>query len=315
MASEEQKALSTFLKEVHSALRNSTSQIGVEKAWKAHSKNTEILKKYAQCMEKLATTYWEHSETISRIDWTAKICYEYFINKTYLHYREQEQNIANKMQLKLNTVESFSEVLKLVDVGSCYNPFKLYNYFDVFAIDLCPANESVLQCDFLDTPIGTRTVIEDNKVKEIGENSYESVTFCFLLEYIPTSQLRITACQKAYDILKPGGLLTVTTPDSKHVGANSKTMKCWRYAFALMGFSRIRYQKFQHMHCMAFRKCLLKDVAIRWANIHKEPFMEYAIHIPQDFNTNEISKNSSQNQVIHHIIDDFQELPFYNMNE
>lgn len=312
MASEEHKSLAQFLKEVHSSLRKSSHKLGAEKAWLEHCQNQEVLFTYARCMEKLATQHWNANyatdiSATSRITWAADFCYDYFINKSYLKYRQKETDIAEKLGLTLTTLESFTMPLELIDVGSCYNPFNIYDFFNVFPIDLCPANESVMQCDFLNVPTGNNNLVEDNKVKQLQKDYYDVVTFCFLLEYLPSSDFRIKACEKAYELLKSGGLLIINTPDSKHVGANCKIMKCWRFSLACMGFTRIKYEKLKHMHCMAFRKALHIQTAVRWAEICKEPYMEYVMHIPQDFQT-EDDKETSVNIEISK--EDFNELPF-----
>lgn len=49
------------------------------------------------------------------------------------------------------------EKIRLLDVGSCYNPFQQCANavaFAVTALDLCPANESVYVCDFLKVSVG-----------------------------------------------------------------------------------------------------------------------------------------------------------------
>lgn len=317
MANQDHQLLSRFIKDVHTSLRKTSHELGAERAWHEHCKNQSMLEKYADYMQKLATTHWENncandtSEASSRIEWAVHYCNNYFINKEYENYRDKEQAIACKIELNLESTETFSEPLKLIDVGSCYNPFRKYDNFNVTAIDLCPANNSVLQCDFLCIPVGNETIIKGPKVVQLQQDSYDIVIFCFLLEYIPSSDLRISACEKALSILRPGGLLIINTPDSKHVGANSKIMKCWRYTLAQIGFNRIKYEKFKHMHCMAFRKSLHKDIAARWAKIHYESFMEFAIHIPQDFHNLDTESNDDQHQSLYSdLIQDFQEMPF-----
>lgn len=312
MASEEHKSLAQYLKEVHSSLRKSSYKIGAEQAWREHCEKKDTLKTYAQCMQKLATTHWTencNSETVSRIKWNADFCFDYFVNKTFLKHRLKEIEIVSKINATMDKEESFFSPIKLCDVGSCYNPFSMYNFFDVLAIDLYPANNSVYECDFLNVLIGSKLEIVDLKVKQLCKNYFDIVTFCFLLEYIPSSDLRIKACENAYKILKPGGLLMINTPDSKHVGANSKIMKCWQFTLANIGFSRIKYEKFKHMHCMAFRKSICKDAAVRWASIHKESYMENKIHIPQDF-AKDVKDEESSVVYTDISVDDFQELPF-----
>lgn len=38
-----------------------------------------------------------------------------------------------------------NDKLKLLDVGSCYDPFRSFNEFDTTAIDISPANEVMLE--------------------------------------------------------------------------------------------------------------------------------------------------------------------------
>lgn len=314
MASEEHKILANIIKDVHASLRQTSLEIGAEEAWLIHCNDKIKLTKYAESMQKLATTHWEDncansdSTAISRIKWTADLCYAYFNEELYLTFKKRELDIAKKINVKLTVEEDFSIPLKLIDVGSCYNPFKIYDFFDVLAIDLCPANQSVFECDFLNVLCGNSITQANNKIEQLSYSYFDVVTFCFLLEYIPSSPLRIKACENAYTILKPGGLLIIITPDSKHVGANCKLMKNWRYTLACIGFSRIKYEKFKHMHCMAFRKCLDKDIAVRWATIHKESYMDFALHIPQDFN--KASDNTTTATVVTASTEDFNELPF-----
>ncbi|XP_013165910.1 PREDICTED: probable methyltransferase BTM2 homolog [Papilio xuthus] len=324
MATEEHKELAYYIKEVHASLRKSSSKIGFRRAWLEHSKNEDILKKYAKCMERLATVHWDSNcldksnAVVSRIQWSADFSYNYYINDHYLKFRDRDIDISNKINISIDSLEQFSLPLKLLDVGSCYNPFKMYTFLDVLPIDLCPANNSVYQFDFLNVDIGEEMVIESQSIKELEQNSFDIVTFCFLLEYIPNSELRIEACVRAYNLLKPGGILIINTPDSKHVGANSKLMKCWRYTLACLGFSRIKYEKFKHMHCLVFRKSLHKDIAIRWSTLCKESNMEYGLFIPQDFlsdkeeddHTNIDKASNICNNDSATITEHFEELPF-----
>ncbi|XP_013139599.1 PREDICTED: probable methyltransferase BTM2 homolog [Papilio polytes] len=323
MATEEHKELAYYIKEVHASLRKSSSKIGFHRAWLEHCENEDVLKKYAKCMERLATVHWDNncldkSHVVSRIQWSADFCYNYYINEQYVKFREKEIDISNKIDINIDSIEQFTLPLKLLDVGSCYNPFKNYEYLDVLAIDLCPANNSVYQCDFLNVGIDKEIIIENHRINQLEENSYDIVTFCFLLEYIPNSELRIEACVRAYNLLKLGGILIINTPDSKHVGANSRLMKCWRYTLACLGFSRIKYEKFKHMHCLVFRKSLHKDIAKRWTLLCKEPNIEYGLFIPQDFLSDKEENQTNPDKTSIHVTNSaniteyFVELPFNN---
>lgn len=84
--------------------------------------------------------------------------------------------------------------------------------------------------------------------------SFDVVIFCYLLEYLPTPELRLKCCSKAYQLLRKEGLLVIVTPDSKHVCSNAFLYKCWQASLASLGFARVKYEKQQHFHGMVFRK-------------------------------------------------------------
>lgn len=307
MASEEHLKLSAQIKSVHKSLRKRAKKCGPTDAWREHINNKDQLFSYCQAMKLLATEHWEPKlmqntkNQEHRIAWSVQYCLEYFRDiKMRIHNREREQRIHESMsdsvlleQTILKDIDS-QQKIRLLDVGSCYNPFKEYNDFDVTAIDISPASPDVQNCDFL-----SASVINGNENEECHEHlffvmSYDVIVFSLLLEYMPTSEQRITCCQKAYDILDTEGILIIITPDSKHVGANAKLMKNWRYTLALMGFTRIKYEKLVHITCMVFRKALFKDVTLRWATLHKEDYMTNAMFIPQDFN--DFEDDSSANE-------------------
>ena len=52
---------------------------------------------------------------------------------------------------------------------------------DVLAIDIAPAQPSVIKCDFLQVETGPSDLIEDNSVKSLEVGSYDAVLFCLLL--------------------------------------------------------------------------------------------------------------------------------------
>lgn len=176
--------------------------------------------------------------------------------------------------------------IKLLDVGSCYNPLADFPELDVTAIDIAPATDTVMHCDFLAVPLKeSPPYCSNNRVEALPPMHFDAVVFSLLLEYFPTSEQRLHCCQKAYDVLKPEGILLIVTPDSRHQGANAKLMKNWRYSLGLLGFTRIRLDKLQHVTCMAFRKSFVKEISQQWCAANKEDYMEPALFIPQDFNT------------------------------
>lgn len=312
MASEEHLKLSSLIKDVHRQLRDDTLELGETFAWSQHLQLKHRLQIYSQAMQSLATTYWNtntavrntneanHGKEHNRIEWAVKFCLDYFGAELLpLKYqRDRELRILSLMNTSLDQgvydswQSNLNGRLKLLDVGSCYNPFLQYDEFDVTAIDIAPANPEVIECDFLSATVYADSTASTGSVI-LQTASYDIVVFSMLLEYMPTSGQRMVCCQKAYDLLRPEGVLIVITPDSKHEGANARLMKNWRYTLACMGFSRIKIEKMEHITCMAFRKAISKEVAQRWAKLHYEEWMVEAIQIPQDLKkpSNELTDN------------------------
>lgn len=265
---------------------------------------------YAISMQKLATTYWADNNlkngTYCRMEWIKTQCKEYFLHGGKEKYDKREQDINAKMALKKSDVGNRTSESDLVedhlvnfherrisvlDVGSCYNPLNVDDAFDITAIDLIPATGGVFRCDFLNVAIGREKILspDTREIHQLPTKSFHAVVFSLLLEYLPCPKQRYICCRNAYDVLKIGGLLIIVSPDSKHVGANARLMKSWRYALSRLGFMRIKYEKLRHIHCLAFRKCACKDVATRWCELQhfseddRRYMSETEIFIPQDF--------------------------------
>lgn len=300
MATEEHLKLSTEIKTVHSILRKKTKEIGAKNAWHEHLKCTKELQSYAQAMKQLAVNHWERNELKdvkeqsqrNRILWSVNYCQEYFLNNCLITaIRNKEKRILNEMGKNIEELEKSTLVIndkvKLLDVGSCYNPFNKFSDFDVTAIDISPATDDVILCDFLNVSVLPVTTIsysgcKPTSIRELPIEFFDVIVFSLLLEYLPTSEQRIICCEKAYKLLKTEGVLIIITPDSNHVGINAKLMKNWRYTLALIGFNRIKYEKLDHIHCMVFRKAFDAEITRRWARIYKEDYMEKKIEIPQE---------------------------------
>lgn len=306
MASQEHLKLAEQIKYLHKTLRESTKVQGACHAWAAHLKCEENLQKYAEAMKELATKHWERNglkdekdcSQRNRILWSVNYCHDYF-NTNTIRAKQVERELrilqelgadtetSQKLLNKKSTESTEFSKIRLLDVGSCYNPFNSFAEFEVTAIDIAPAVEGVLFCDFLNVPTTSTPKIDYSpdhrrEISHLPNDYFDVVVFSLLLEYFPTSQQRIACCQKAYSLLKTEGILIIITPDSNHVGINAKLMKNWRYTLALMGFSRIKYEKLEHISCMVFRKSLNPDITKRWARIYKEEYMEEKIEIPQD---------------------------------
>lgn len=304
MATEKHKKCSSYIKTIHKNLRRSAHEIGADLAWSQHINHINDLRQYSEAMNSLSECW--HTNLVcneplnDRIKWSVNYCLNYFdLNSNIINQqRERERRILESVQKKIvntsSTDVSFDvNKLKLLDVGSCNNPFNQYSNFDVMAIDLFPANITVLKCDFLNIKItdgdcsknsGLFLKNDYSTINCLPKNHFDVIVFSLLLEYLPASNQRKVCCANAYDLLKYEGLLLIITPDSKHTGANAKLMKNWQYTLAIMGFSRIKYEKFKHISCMAFRKAIDKIVTKRWAEIHKTSDMTDDLFIPQDFN-------------------------------
>ncbi|XP_072380363.1 S-adenosylmethionine sensor upstream of mTORC1 [Diabrotica undecimpunctata] len=318
MVLKEHIELANFVKNVHEELREKSKLIGVEAAWNQHCQNTEKLKQYAAAMKELATNHWQNSskdgENISRISWVYRACLDYF-NKDVLVLRNKEMDIMKK--LNVNVCNSFQTIAKnrwnLLDVGSCYNPFQVFEEFLVTAVDIAPALNSVFKCDFINVKADQKLNSENNEITVLPKDYFDIIVFSLFLEYLPSPPQRKLCCEKAYELLTPEGILIIITPDSNHVGSNAKYIKSWRFVLANMGFSRIKYEKLKHIHCMVFRKVPVKGITQRWAEIHKAEQAFDEIYIPQDFKKKPQQSESFNNVkelTVEDIVTLSNELPF-----
>lgn len=350
MATGEHKYLADIIKNTHATLREEAQSHGPEIAWQRHVARKDVLQRYAASMQRLATTFWAENTSDSsngihcRMEWVKSQCKDYFFNNGEEKYDERERSISMKMKSNSNDLVQATEnvndnddkatvvdaiqgefigpKIKLLDVGSCYNPFEAEEIFEVTAIDLHGIPSRVLQCDFLNVDIGNEQIISENQeVLQLRENSFDAIVFSLFLEYLPCPKQRFSCCRNAYRLLRPGGIFLIVTPDSKHVNANVRFMKSWRYLLSKLGFMRIKYEKSRHLHCLAFRKCVSKGVAIRWAELQTFPkddplfATEDSIFIPRDFRI--IESADEGNERIEYNEDDlastFSELPLDNL--
>ncbi|XP_037788454.1 S-adenosylmethionine sensor upstream of mTORC1-like isoform X1 [Penaeus monodon] len=394
----EGRRLAEVVKETHKRLRKRCRQ-GEDEAevWKDHIQHEDVLRTYASAMHNLATNHWESTQQIntSRVTWVNNAVIQYYQKGEMTRVTQKELRKLTYLGLETECDTSDGclrkehEKLQLLDVGSCYNPFSVYEQYEVTAVDLYPAQPSVKQCDFLDVELteeatppknegknsnesGEResslealetasesaksevdrvvsSVEKDQKstpnsesdekidtdlqtsesvtsisksesdanVKEKGSEEmnkksdksntirflrkgfFDVVVFCLLLEYLPSPKQRFRCCEKAYNLLKPNGLLCIITPDSKHQNANVHLYKLWKITLGFLGFSRIKYEKQTHFHGMVFRKGLCKRAweldsdrelsSIKTTNV-KSRFetisydkIKFEMYIPQDF--------------------------------
>lgn len=255
MASEEQLAVSEQVKKVHLWLRTRSQEVGADQAWQEHLERKDVLQGYASAMKTLAEKYWAKNnqaerKTYCRIEWVRTVLVDYFQNGV-----REKQILKENTRLKIDgTPDIHTGKLKLLDVGSCYNPFKTFEFCETYAIDLCPASPDVKQCNFLDIEVSSDPLWYTDHVSKIPADFFDVVVFCLFLEYLPAPEQRLNACKTAWEVLKPNGLLLIITPDSNHATANSSLMKSWKLALTQIGFIRFRIEKLKYLYCMAFRK-------------------------------------------------------------
>ena len=195
--------------------------------------------------------------------------------------------------------------LRLLDVGSCYNPFSpdslraILNagdtrddradaMFEVTALDLAPADDSVLQCDFLELEVGapdSEPVIvpasDDSgtskrpRLRRLPARSFDVVTLCLVLSYLPSAEQRALMVKKAIDLLRQPpegvGLLVILTPHSintlrcpekegdastcKRLGQSSRSdtvLSRWQKSFERMGLRRWKHDTLASTYGLAY---------------------------------------------------------------
>ncbi|XP_060080978.1 S-adenosylmethionine sensor upstream of mTORC1-like [Ylistrum balloti] len=190
----------------------------------------------------------------------------------------------------------FEGRIRLLDVGSCYNPFAAFEEFLSIGLDISPANSLVHRCDFLNLELTSPDPVALSKedpfenlpdlVSQLPRQSFHVVVFSLLLEYLPSTIQRWTCCCNAHQLLAGNGLLVVVTPDSHKQHRNAAMLKSWRLAIESIGFVRWRYVKLDHIHCLAFRKLHFGEVRDKEVAT-ASPDMLY---IPQDFHEEDEDK-------------------------
>ena len=142
--------------------------------WDSVTSGTDALSKYSTAAAYMGTKPWVQANNM----WMENFAVSFFRHGgARKHYLQKKYSIKYvkfpTRKEKLCFVDTFRKDLmswpdgsgqngsykkiRLVDVGSCYNPIKKLDndvIFDVTALDLFPADPSVLQCDFLSLPVG-----------------------------------------------------------------------------------------------------------------------------------------------------------------
>ena len=212
------------------------------------SVKTDSLEKYANAAEAMGSKAWVAEAN----KWMQTFAISYFrrngARKAFIQKWVNAGN--NSVDYKslpkdlLSSDISTSSKIRILDVGSCYNPIAKSQFaeaFDTTAIDLYPADDSVLQCNFLDlevrgpttnssssnsssssgsSSISTSAEIHVENVvmapqsaasrrssvlKWLPEASFDAVSMSLVLSYLPTPTERLEMIRKARQLLVPPG--------------------------------------------------------------------------------------------------------------
>ncbi|XP_034031901.1 S-adenosylmethionine sensor upstream of mTORC1 isoform X2 [Thalassophryne amazonica] len=277
-----------------------------EKIWREHCEDEQTLSEYAFAMKNLADNHWaKNCEGEGRIEWCRSVCQEYFLDGGMKRMLEKDaKNAAHAMSVTKASanaepngiVQSSIPTLgkmRLLDVGSCFNPFLKFDEFLTVGIDIVPAVESVYKCDFLNLQLqqplqlagdAVETFLRHlhNPIDALPAQLFHVVVFSLLLSYFPSPYQRWICCKKAHELLELHGLLLIITPDSSHQNRHALMMRSWRVAVESLGFKRYKYVKYSHMHLIAFRKVSVATTTDLVSRNYPE-----MLFIPQDFHSTE----------------------------
>lgn len=236
--------------------------------WEQVLKNADNLKEYASAMDILSRNWATEGDGISRIEWAK--------NWTLKWFNEKRSKVIRRNEFT-NTEIKFEDCstpkLKILDVGSCNGLFgeeveKSSDRFEIYSIDIAPANEKVIYSDFSDTNLFERKSEEnETKVKtmEFIENSFDQVSFLYLLSYMPDPILRFQSIINALKLLRIGGQLLIATPDSANQNKHQFWMRDWFDSLDKLGFRKHSYSKEKHFHglCLYKYKNISDDIDLK----------------------------------------------------
>lgn len=313
-----------IIKNLHKSLREKVKCGGDPKqVWSDLLEDKQSLNEYSHSMHTLAKKHWEKDSAKCRVTWSQNNVQNYFreggmikvikkCEKTKMFDELKKCSLEDDFEERKKVDESIDKLkldmfwtpscldenkLLLMDVGSCFNPFKEFEGFEVIAVDISPATDDVLYCDFLNLNIlDVDTCQRDEEEQkpladELTQSAkmslqsgraaigfFDVIVFSLLLSYFPTPSQRFQCCLNAHKSLKMHGLLVIITPDSSHQNKHTDMMKSWRSALQAIGFTRYKYEKLEHLHCMAYWKSSdLESV--------DNAFSDY-MYIPQDKQSN-----------------------------
>lgn len=298
-----------IVKSLHKAMRDKFKNgVSEDIVWDELIQNKEALKEYSQSMYSLASSTWKMDNN-NRIKWCEKIISNYFDGgglkkslrkelKTQYFRNLNNEGVIETKETHTDINSKVEEIIKafyyvhildkkvMLDVGSCFNPFSNNSDLHTIAVDIAPATDDVIFCDFLNllTVNNNKGVYKDLfSIKEdlsrgcISGCVFDIVTFSLLLSYFPSARQRLQCCLNAQKCLKMNGLLLIVTPDSSHQNKHVGMMKSWKNALESIGFTRFKYDKLDHLHCMAYRKSKQTEITLSLIESLRDSFF-----IPQD---------------------------------
>lgn len=224
--------------------------------WTDVAADQASLAKYSEAASAMGARKW----VMDCNEWMETFAVSYFKHGTARkHYVKEYQakhglprndtvlkELLNSLPKDLTTVDSpHGNRIKLLDVGSCYNPIGRSNNdssLDVTALDLYPADPSVYQADFLNLTVGAKdsqpqveTVtlspsthsnetsdtsasqvsnMESKRLLSLPESSFDVVTMSLVLNYLPSPEQRIAMIRKARKLLRSPPALNDSTQPS-----------------------------------------------------------------------------------------------------
>lgn len=162
------------------------------------------------------------------------------------------------------------KALQLIDVGACYNPLNgqplsEHVRIDAVGVDLGPyPGSGVRKCDWTALRF-TTDLSEDPHAKQLAsERSTEAlevvpsscvdaVSFCLLLSFMPTSEMRFRSCVNAWRALRHDGLLVIVSTRTQ--GSRSLPwLEPWIAAISTIGFQLVRKDVRHSIVGLAFQK-------------------------------------------------------------
>ncbi len=199
--------------------------------WKENVENKDSLKAYAEAAASMGKKDWVKESN----EWMADFIMSYYrfggakkhfckkngifkhdpIDKRYNTLSKDLMALDPGNELYQGSMEAVpSKLIRILDVGSCYNPLQNSSYapsfFNITAVDLFPADETVFQCDFLNLMIGPPgsapiykedPITKQNSLLQLPANSFDVITMSLVLSYLSSPSQREAMIEKARKLL------------------------------------------------------------------------------------------------------------------